>query len=109
MLCLNAGKCSWESMCYQCTSSSVNALPCPVELLMLLKKHHCRNRLRTQSNEARHPASKHPKQSFLFVGLRQCFQDANLPTSRHDACLYHINRGTDGRSHEPSCQRRGKM
>src|SRR2546423_2695055 len=57
-------------------------LPHPVELLMLLEKHHCRNRLRTQSDEAGHPTSKYPKESFLSVSLRQCLQDAHLPTSR---------------------------
>lgn len=84
----------------------------PINPPMLFQKQKHRNRMRSQSDETRHPTSKHPPHSIL---REQMFDSSHNPMSRfprmrtHNSRLDDICRRTHRRSNETRSQRRKEV
>lgn len=95
------------------TISLFVALDLPVDLLVLFEEHECRDRVRSQPDEARHPALEDPAQAFLCCNAGDEAHDALLGMCAHDASLDHVHGtadcGRDEASHDGSAEVRGEI
>ena len=84
-------------------------LDLPVNLLVLFKEHEGRDRVWSQSDEARHPALEDPAHAFLGCDAGNEAHNALLGMRAHDASLDHVHRAADCGRNETGHDRGGEM
>src|SRR5438552_2251432 len=95
------------------TISLFVALDLSVDLLVLFKEHERCDCVRSQSDEARHPALEHPAQAFFGCDTGHKAHYALLGVCTHDACFDHVHRtadcGRDETGHDRGAEVRGEI
>ena len=84
-------------------------LQLPVDLLVLFKEHEGCDRVRSQSDEARHPALEDPAQAFFGCNASDESHYALLRVRAHHASLDHVHRTADRGRDETGHDRGGEV